>query len=261
MIFDSTNLPSRTIPYPVKQIEVALFKPKQLALMSKAVMLDDYQPVVDAMGQCLTNLDVNQLTVGDFFYLLTWQRLTCLKKNQVMAKWECPGAMFADRDTGERFAPRDVQTLVDNWNAAGPDVREQLRDPNDIMLDGYVCSHANYTPVTMEDFAVKYLDEELQIDSRLDYPRCETLAEFIRLQSDPDYGTLADAGQWLRGRGSLLSRIQSMVESEDTDLLESALECSRDVTHGIIRTISKPCAVCKHNHAMNMVVDPKSFFL
>lgn len=261
MIFDQSNLPSRTIPYPVKQIEVVNFKPKQLALMSKAVMLDDYAPAIDAMGQVMTNLDVSDLTVGDFFYLLTWQRLTSLKKNPVMAKWDCPGTMFADRDTGVRYTPRDVTVMVDNWTQADDTAKQQLRDPANIMLDGFVCSHMNYQEVTMEDFPVKYLDEDTLLDNRLDYPRCGTLAEFIALQRDPDYGTLAESGQWLKGRGKLLHRVQQMVESEDTDLLETALQHNRDITHGIVRTIAKPCEICKHNHAMTMVVDPRSFFL
>lgn len=261
MIFDHTNIPSKTLPYPVKQIEVVPFKPKQLALMSKAVMLDNFAPAVEAMGQSMTNLDVNDLTVGDFFFLLTWQRLNSLKRNPVMAKWTCPGTIFNDRANGTKYFPRDIKVLVDNWEAADDEVRKTLIDPNDVMLDGYVCSHANYEPITMEDFRVLYLDDDIVLDQRLDYPRAETLAEFVDLQRNPDYGMLAEAGQWVRGKGSLLKRVQAMVDAEDTDLLEAACEANRDYRHGILRTITKPCTICGHNHEMTMVVDPKSFFL
>lgn len=261
MIFDSTNIPSKTLPYPVKQIEVVPFKPKQLALMSKAVMLDDFGPAIEAMGQSMTNLDVNQLTAGDFFYLLTWQRLNSLKRNPVMAKWECPGTIFADRSTGVRYTPREVKVLVANWEAADEETRKTMLDPAAVMLDGYVCSHGNYQPLVMEDFRILFLEEDIVLDTRLDYPRCDTLAQFVNLQRDPDYGMLAESGQWLRSRKPLLLRVQEMVDAEDTDLLEAACEANRDYQHGILRTISKPCEVCGHNHEMTMTVSPKSFFL
>lgn len=261
MIFDASNLPSKTIPYPVKQIEVVPFRPKQLALLSKAVMLDDYAPAIEAMGQSMSNLDVSDLTCGDFFYLLAWQRLNSLKRNPVMAKWVCPGTLFTDRATGTRYTPREVQILVDNWEAADEETRKTMLDPEAVLLDGYVCSHANYDPIVMEDFRTLELEESVVLDQRLDYPRCSTLAEFINLQRDPDYGMLAEAGQWIKGRGTLLSRVQRLVEDEDTELLEVASEAQREVQHGILRTITKPCPVCGHNHAMTTVVDPKSFFL
>lgn len=260
-IFDSTNLPSRTLPYPIKQIDVTTFKPKQLALMSKSVMLDDFAPAIEAVGQSISNLDINDLTVGDFFFLLTWQRINSLKRNPVMARWECPGTLFSDRATGVRYTPREVQVLVDNWEGADEATREGLIDPAKVMLDGYVCGHANYEPVTMEDFRILYLEEDALLDPRLDFPRCKTLAQYVTLQRDPDYGMLAESGQWVRSKKPLLQRIQEMVEQEDTDLLEAAGEANRDYPHGILRTISKPCAVCGHNHEMTMTVDPKSFFL
>ena len=261
MIFDSSNLPSKTIPYPIKQLEVVPFRPKQLALLSKAVMLDDYSPAVEAMGQCLTNLDVSELTCGDFFYLLAWQRLNSFKRNPVMAKWVCPGTLFSDRSTGTRYTPAECNVLVENWEAADEETRKTLIDPEGVLLDGYVCSHGNYKQIVMEDFKVLELDAEAVVDSRLDYPRCASLAEFITLQRDPDYGMLAEAAQWIRGRGTLLSRVQRLVNDEDTELLEIACEAQREIQHGILRTITKPCDVCGHNHAMSMVVDPKSFFL
>jgi len=261
MIFDDTNLPSRLRPYPVKQIEVKEFRPKQIALLSKSVMLDDMGPAVEAMGQVLVNLDVGDLTTGDFFFLLTWQRLHALKRNPVMAQWECPGAMFADREDGQRFSARDIKTLVENWEAADDETRTQMKDPNEVILDGYVCSHGNYQKLEFNEFQSVFLDENLVLDERLDFPRCSTLAEFVKLQRDPDYGMLAEAAQWIKGFGTLQQRIQRLLDSEDNDLFEVACETSRDVQHGIRRTVTKACDACGHKHALNFVVDPKAFFL
>lgn len=261
MIFDSTNLPSRTRPYPIKEIEVKTFKPRQLALMSKSVMLDDYEPAIEAMGQSMTNLDVSHLTTGDFFYLLTWQRLESLKRNPVHTNWVCPGVVFRASDSGKVYTPRDVQTMVQNWEEADEETRTQMQDPDTIDLNGEVCNHQNYVAVTMADFKYVSLEEDVQLDPRLDFPRCATLSEFVRLQRDPDYGMLAEAAQWIKHNGTLMERIQMLMDTEDTDLMEAACAASRDVKHGILRTITKPCDSCGHNHPLTFTVDPKAFFL
>lgn len=261
MIFDNTNLPSRLLPYPVKQIEIKEFRPKQIALLSKAVMLDDMSPAIEAMGSVMSNLDVMQLTTGDFFFLLTWQRLHALKRNPVMAEWVCPGAMFADRETGAKYSTRDIKTLVENWEAADDATRESMKDPDDIQLDGYQCNHANYKTIAFDEFSIVYLDESIVLDERLDYPRCATLSEFLKLQNDPDYGMLAEAAQWIKGDVSLSKRISDLTKQDDNDLFEIACQTSRDVQHGIRRTVMKSCDACGHKHSMNFVVDPKAFFL
>jgi len=260
MIFDDTNLPSRMLPYPVKQLEVTPFRPPQMQLLSKSIMLNDMQPAIDALGQVMTNLDVGQLTTGDFFYLLTWQRFHALKR-PVMANWVCNSAMFADRNDGTRYSSRDIRTLVHDWEDADDDTRQQLRDPNEVILDGYTCSHQNYQQLNFAEFECVFLPEDTVLDERLDYPRCDTLAEFIKLQRDPDYGMLAEAGQWLKAKGPLLHRVQQLVNSEDTELLETAMEAARDVQHGMRKYVTKKCEHCGHAHTMSFVVDPQAFFL
>jgi hypothetical protein len=260
MLF-STELPSQTLPYRVKVVEVDLFKPKQIALMSKSVMLDDIQPALDAMHSVLRGIDIDELTVGDFYYLLTWQRFHCFKSNPVIATWECPGTMFSDINTNDKYTPSDVSTFVSNWEAADDAARLLMRDPNTIELDAYICQHGNMETLTFEDFSVLSLDPNTVLDQRLDYPRCNTLSEFIRLQSDPDYGMIADAAQWIKGPANLRERINKLLETEDTELMEVACAANRDVRHGILRSVVKPCRVCSHKHGLNFTVEPRSFFL
>lgn len=260
MIF-SDALPSRTLPYRVKEIEVELFKPRQIALMSKAVMLDDIQPAIDAMASVLKGLDISELTVGDFYFLLTWQRMNCFKQNPVVAQWSCPGTMFNDIDTNRKYTPLEVQTIVDNWEAADEEARYELTDPNKVHLDAYICQHMNTETLSFDDFSVVYLEEDTVLDQRLDYPRCDTLSDFIKLQSDPDYGIIADAAQWIRGSSNLRERINDLLSSDDNELMEVACQANRDIRHGILRSVVKSCASCGHKHALNFIIEPRSFFL
>lgn len=261
MIFNSTNLPSRMIPYKVKELEVDLFKPRQITLMSKAVMLDSMEPAIEAMGQVIKEFDINQLTVGDFFYLMAWQRLNCFKRKPVHAEWTCPGAVFKAAGSFEVYSPRDIDELVTRWDNASEEERKSLTDPESIALEGDVCSHTNYAQVTLEDFTVIFLDEDVQLDPDLDFPRVATLSDFITMQRDPDVGMIADSVQWIKHRGDMRMRLNKLLDCEDTELMEKASEACQNIQHGISRTISKPCAKCGHKHTLTFVVDPKAFFL
>lgn len=260
MIFDASNLPSRTLPYPVKNFTLDTFRPKQLSLMSKSVMLDDLQPAIEAVGQRLTNIDVLDLTVGDFFYIFTWLRIQSLPRNPVTALWDCVGTMFREQKGERSFTEEQIVLLTENWNNADAAAKQELDDPSKLLLDGYVCGHANYQKLEFEDFELIMLDEDQKLDPRLDYPRVRTLAEYVRLQNDPDYGMMANAVQWIRGPQTLAERIEMIFEQENMELFELASEASRDIEHGIRQTVVKHCEVCNTPHAMRFVVDARSFF-
>lgn len=260
-MFNSENLPSRTLPYNVKEFEMELFRPRQLALLSKSVMLDSLQPTLEAFDQVLQGISIDQLTVGDFFYLLTYQRFHCFKRRPVTAEWACPGVVFNSLSGPEVYTPHDIDQLVAAWENATDEERLTLPDPNRIDIEGDVCGHINSVPVAFSDFETIYLDEKEVLDPRLDYPRTTTLVEFVEMQRDPDVGMLADACQWIKHTGSLRERLNLLLESDDTELMELASEACRDVRHGIVRSLWKTCTKCSHQHSLTFTVDPKAFFL
>lgn len=261
MIFTADNLASRLLPYPVKELEVKPFTPRQLGLLSKSVMLDSYEPAIEAMSQCVPGISIETMTTGDFFQILAWQRFNSMKKSPVHANWICTGSVFKRADTNEMLSLKQIAHLTDNWNEASEEARQSMVDPDSIMLDAYgQCEHNNYVEIGMSDFRIVYL-EETELDPRLDYPRVGTLADFIALQSDPEVGMLADAAQWIKSNKPLAERINDLAESEDMDLFETACIAAREIQHGILRTFTRPCSKCGHMHSLTMSIDPRSFFL
>lgn len=260
MIFDASNLPSRTLPYPVKNFTLEPFRPRQLTLLSKSVRFNDMQPAIDAIGQRLTNIDVMDLTVGDFFYIFTWLRINSLPRNPVTAYWDCVGTMFREQNGERTFTEDQIVLLTENWKNADDAAKQMLDDPTKLLLDGYVCGHANYQKLEFDDFELIMLDEDQKLDPRLDYPRVRTLAEYERLRNDPDYGMMANAVQWIRGPQTLNERIEMLFDQEDMELFELASEAARDIDHGIRQVVTKHCSVCNTPHTMRFVVDAGSFF-
>lgn len=260
MKLNESNLPSRLIPYRVKEFDMAIFKPAQLTLLSKAVQLNSITPVIEALSQTLDGIDVNDLTIGDFFYLLTVQRLTCFKRRPLTAEWICSGAIFHTIGSHETYTPLQVNELVTQWEEADEEARKTMTDPNTVSLEGAVCSHNNYEDLNVNDFRTIFLKDVTMMDD-IDYPRVRHLQEFIELQSDPELGSIIEACQYIAGPGTLREKIDLLLAGEDMDLFDRLNEVSVAAIHGVSREITKACAACGSRHAINYTVDAQSFFL
>lgn len=254
----SANLPSRMVPYRVKEFDMKWFTPKQIPMLSKAVHLDDMAPVVDALGSVLTGLDVMDLTTYDFFYLLTLQRLHCFKRRPLYAEWTCGGAIFQAIGGPETYTPAEVDALVQQWRKATLEERKLLEDPEDIILEGDLCNHTNYEELKEEDFQIIRLREDFVLPEGMDFPRVVTLAEYCRIRTDVEFGDVADVAQWVKSDESLNDRIQKMVEGDMT-FFEDLCNTASLGAHGIAREVMKACSKCSHRHAIHYVVSAQSF--
>lgn len=257
---NETNLPSRTVPYKVKEFNMTWFKPKQLTLLSKAVHLSSVEPVIQAMSQVITGIEVEELTVGDFFYLLTLQRLNCFKDRPLNAEWQCQAAVFVRTDSNETYSPHDIDRLVEAWREATPEQRKDMEDPDTIHLEGDVCGTVNYIPITVEDFRTIKL-KDIELPEGVDYPRVKTLPSFLKMQKDPEYALIAEACQYVKDGDSLEEKLQSLLESEDMDFFGKLNDATLQFVHGISREVSKKCEGCGHTHPIMYTVDASSFFM
>lgn len=258
MIFDSSNLASRAIPYVEKQFELELFKPKQLSLLSKAIAFESMEPVIEAMQQ-VCSADVQMLTPADFFQLLTWQRFHALKR-PAFSEWVCEGLLFARRDNNQLLNNAQIELMVENYNAAkGLPEQAHLENPDDVMLDAKPCKANNKEPLRYSDFALQYLDST-KLDSRLDYPRVKHMVEYDQLAKDAVYSKIAGPARWVRDGNNLAAKIDILFNQPDMELFE--LACDADVTlrHGILRNVYKPCPVCGIVHEFMVSIEPASFF-
>lgn len=257
---NAENLPSRTVPYKVKEFNMEWFKPRQLMLLSKAVHLSSIEPVIEAMSQVVSGIDLNDVTVGDFFYMLTLQRLNCFKDRPLNAEWQCGAAVFLRMDGNERYSPADIDELVQRYTDASEEDRLTMENPDDISLEADVCGYANYVPVTLDDFRTIKLGEEV-MDEDIDFPRVRTLASYLTMQKDADKAMIADACQYVKAGDSLEQKLQILLDSDDMDFFGRLNDASAKFVHGISREIYKTCADCRHTHPILYTVDANSFFM
>ena len=259
MIFDNATLPSRTVPYQVKLVDVNPFRPKQLGLLGKAVYLESMQPAIDAMQE-VCNVDVNLLTPGDFYFLLAWQRFHCLKR-EVTANWECSGTKYIREDTREVYKTQRVIRVTENWKAAeGTAEQAQLENPADLRFDLEYCGQHNLAPLTFADFNIVFLPE-VELDPRLDYPRVMTMVEYDSMITDPVYHKLVGPARWIAEGRTLKDKIEILYEQSDMSLLEAAADANANIAHGIGRQVGKECSVCGSKHYFSTSIEPASFFV
>lgn len=259
MKFDHTNLPSLCKPYPVDSFDFKPFGPKQISLMSKSLMLGSLVPQIEAVSSCLTGLDIRQLTIGDYFYLLTWQRVNCFKTNTPNLLWDCSNSVFYTENSV--LSPSELTAMVDAYEQASDSEKEDLTNPDDIATEVGECTYGNLSKLTMDSFSITQLDDDLVLDPRLDYPRCKDLAEWAELREDPDYGTIADAALWVKGNKPLADRIRDIMDNDDMDLMEQACAANRDIAFGINRYVTLPCDRCGQTQTHSVVIDSRSFLL
>lgn len=259
MIFDANTLPSRTIPYQVKQITLKLFRPKQLGLLSKAVYLESMEPAIEAMQE-VCDYDVNLMTPGDFYFLLAWQRFNALKR-EAPVTWECEGAAFIRTDNGEIYTSDRIQRIIKSWeDAAGTPAQAALENPNEITFDARVCGAVNIKQITFDDFHTIFLPDT-QLDSRLDFPRVMAMVEYDKLINDPTYSRIVGPARWIAEGRTLMDKIDILFAQEDMGLFEAAAFANANYTHGISRSIRKQCDTCGNFHTFTTSIEPASFFV
>lgn len=258
--FDKSNLPSRAHPYAFSGFNCTTFGMKQLEKLSTSIVANDVQYLINAMSD-VVDVDVNQLTIGDFYFLLAWQRMFCYQKSKpITANWKCVGTLYDSKITG-RISYTSMLALNTAWDTANDEQRESMVDPDTIMVTELVCGNENSEPVTWNDFPRIWLPEtKPELDDRLDYPRVQLLSSLIDAMSDPELVLLAPAVQWIKLGSTIEEKVEIIQQENDLSLFDIAAETNIEFTHGISEVFTKVCPVCGTEHELKFKIEPHIFF-
>lgn len=253
----SEQLSSETRPYATKSIGVNKFLVPQIALMHKAASLSSLQPMIDAVASCVENIDPSQITVGDFYQILAWQR--CHAYTQpLVARWVCKERLWQEVGTDNVFTDAQLSEMVEEYRDATD--KTDLRDPDTIQILEVECNNSNEVPVVYDDFEVMKLGQ-YSLDPRLDIPRVNTLADVAALREDPEEGGIVAAAQWIKEGNTLADKLEILRNQDDLSLFELALQAENTIRHGIRNTIRKQCTKCGGFSRHVIDINPKTFFL
>lgn len=259
MKFDENNLPSRGIPYAVKSIEVSPLRPKHMPLLSEAIHTDNSAPLIQAVGQVM-DFDVNHLTDGDFYYILTWLRFAS-RNLPLFAEWDCLGTMFRRKDTDKLYTVFEIDDMYQQWDQAeNSEAREHMENPNEIEFLEQDCEQHNKEIVTFDDFSTRLLNPE-PLPEGLDYPRVRNLVEYLDLLRESRYVEIVGPVRYIKEGNTLRSKIAMIEETDDMDMFDKAAKAHFTHDHGILQRVNKRCSKCGMDHPFNVTIDAASFFV
>lgn len=260
MKFDSSNLPSRGIPYAVKTIEVNPFRPRHLPFLSEAILTKNDAPMIEAVGQVM-DFDVNQLTDGDFYYILAWLRFYS-RDLPIFCEWECTGIVFTREgdESGKLYTMEEIDSMTEQYfNARGTEAEAHMEDPSKITWLEQDCDEYNNQTVAFEEFTLKYMDES-ELDPALDYPRVRDLVAYKELGADVRNQKVIGPVRYLKEGKTLHERLNSL-DNIEMDLFDKASRAHFQFDHGVLQRIHKKCKKCGREHAFDVTVDAHSFFV
>jgi hypothetical protein len=89
--WDSITLPSKFKPYKEDECIIRPLKTGEVRKVEALVAGRSELSIVDIVKDAV-KLDVNKLTLGDFWYILSWLRINTYKNYPFLIEWACPNS-------------------------------------------------------------------------------------------------------------------------------------------------------------------------
>lgn len=235
---DIGNLPSNFIPYngEFTKLNIRQILLSELKLLSRAAATNDISSTIKAINMTI-DVDINRLTIGDFFYVLMWHKLHSFPKSPVTVNWLCAATLHLDAD--------------------GNIITDQTITPAKIEP----CNQANTQIIHQTDIDIISFEDGYEgIPANFDYPRVSMLAEYYELAKDPDFSELLDNVRWIREGATLAKKFEYLETLPNLDLYSEAEEINKATLHGVSQYVHLKCARCEGKHRRVLDLDPVNFF-
>lgn len=241
---DLGALPSQGIPYGDVNLKFYIrpFGLQELKLLSKAVELDDVVHLMRAVDNVIS-MSVDQLTIGDFFYVMLWLRINSMPKSPYIVEWNCQQTYFTHKETKTPMLYTD-----DHWPTVEKLKAEYKAEP---------CNTENTSVVHQVNVDVVSLEEDFVLPEGFDFPRMTCYTDRAIALKDPEFALLAPAIQWLPGN----TWAEKMLVADATpSAIGEALDLNRKIVHGIAESVTFNCRKCRIEHTQKLELTALSFF-
>lgn len=247
---DIGNLPSNFYPYDFGKLYARPFAFNELLLVGRAAAEQDITHLIRAVDTVITE-DVNEITIGDFFYLLLWLKTYSTPKQPKVIPWECDDTILKDKETGEAVLNEPGTTLPEGKTLEDYDVEP--------------CGTSNSEIIHISTVDIIMLPEEgwEGLPEGFDFPRTRLLPEINEIKQDPikaaEYRYVLSAVKWVAGK-TLKDKIKVLEQQPDLSLFEQAKALDDTVSHGIKETCTLTCRKCRAQRNAVITLDALTFF-
>ena len=252
------KLPSNYVPYDFQPDSLTMrpMKGAELADMSKAFISDDISFAIKAIGAVI-NVDVNQITIPDFYALMLHARYISMPKSTPMGIWKCQGSMYEDQKSKVQYSMLQLQGMMKAYELD----KEHNQNPNDIMVETVACGIEHSVGIVESDFEFIELPADIEpLDPKFDYPRVRMLPQLTQALADPEICLTALAAQWLKDGDTLDEKLALMNAAPDLSLYDELSTLHAVRTYGVKQSVSKVCYTCGTEQPLVMVISPSIFF-
>lgn len=250
---DIGNLPSGFVPYDFQSIYIRPFTVRELRLVSKAAVLKETQHLLRAIDLVIS-VDVNEITIGDFYYILMWLRIHSMPKTPYVIEWHCEVPVFVSLATKQRvfYDSLEFNPLV----LAAEEAKYKQEN----------CGTHNSEIIHMSDVKILSLDDSTfealpgaMGAVEFDFPRVRNLVEIQEALIDPELKLIVGPAQWIKGP-TLKDKLDILESTPDLDIFDAASVLNEQVIHGIQETTTLTCRGCGIKRPHSLTLDALSFF-
>ncbi len=245
---DIGALPSQCHGYDWNSLYIRPLGVKEYKLISKAAVLGELNHMTRAIDLCITQ-SADDLTIGDYYYIMLWLRVHSMTKTPLIMDWECDAKVLQHKETGA--------IIYNDENFQTPEKLEEYA-----WVD---CGRHNTETVHMSNINIMSLDEEREkvvIPEGFDFPRARHIDGIRASLKDPELQLLMPAVQWIKG-DTVVDKLKVLFADDNekgVEMLDMGNTLEATYQHGFNEVLTLCCNRCriKAEHIINP--SPLTFF-
>lgn len=237
------KLPSGMLTGLPVEIETVKATLDLIAATSQSVIDDQYYHFIRAMQQVVPSIDINKLTIPDFYALVAYVRIQTFPDSPIAIQTQCKGTVF-DTEFGFLNASQVKARIANNEIDAKEPLKPRL------------CNH--HHRVVIDDYSKLTVAEfDYQLPDYAQVPTVALLAEWKRLIRESRYRFIVPNVAWLKEGETLEDKI--LICRENVDLYDKLSKLKDDAMFGVASRVQYECPKCGFKSYMPMHLDHTSF--
>lgn len=219
-----------------------------IELTSLSIAEDDYSPFIDAMQTLIPTVDINDLTLPDFYALVAYARIKLYPSSPISYNHVCRNTVFKTE--------KGKMNSVELKKAIERKEIDRKAPVNPCRCDFKYTTYIDH----IDNFDMVKFNPEGFDDVRFAIPRVSILAEYKRLIKDPKYRFIVPTVAWLK-EGDTIEEKLAIIEQSDSplELVDELSKIAIQYGFGLRNSIETECPDCDKKSALPIHIDNQSF--
>lgn len=228
---DIGELPTGGVTYDFKRIFMRQFILEELPLLhfGMTARVRPHQHIIRAV-QLASSVNINQLTDGDFCYIMAWLRKHSFPEFPVQARYTCNNMVY-----------------VNDKNAIGFDVTAKTAAKRGFWLQP--CGHNQTELIKNTKVVVHTLDDDDLVIKHpdIDFARVETLTDYYEhIADEPRMKYVGSIARWVKRGKTYKAKLAYLMAQPDMVLFQAIEKIMKHYFHGVTEVVKLRCGQCNH---------------